>query len=435
MTAADHVGFRSIARKAGYRRLFAAQTVSRWGDTVNTVALVVLVFRLTGSGLGVSGVVIAEILPVLLLAPIAGAVVDRLPRVRVMVAADLARMVLAAALPLVDRNLVAVFAVAFGLSAGAVFFNPASASALPSIVDEDELVAANSGLWSAAVVSQIALAPAAGALVAVWGPGQAFWINAATFAVSALTLSRLRLPHPPAPVTPASWTARVLEGPRLLLRDRLLRLVASVQLLAALSAGATSALLVVLAERHLGTGPGGFGLLLGAIGVGAALGPVVLARLTANPRQPMLVFGPYLLRGLVDLVLATTRALPIAVIALALYGVSTSTGMVTYNSLLQAEVPDQTRGRVFAGFDMLWQTGRLASIALGGVAADALGISAVYLLGGLLLLAAGIIGLIGRPNQGGDWFSCRAGSRSRWERTRPAVVCRRSGRSRRARRR
>jgi hypothetical protein len=59
-----------------------------------------------------------------------------------------------------------------------------------------------------------------------------------------------------------------------------------VQLLAALSAGATSALLVILAERHLGTGPGGFGLLLGAIGAGAALGPLLLPRLTTNARQP-----------------------------------------------------------------------------------------------------------------------------------------------------
>jgi MFS family permease len=388
-------GLGSVLRNSGYRRLFAAQTISRWGDTVNTVALVVLVFQLTGSGLGVSGVVIAEILPVLLLAPIAGAVVDRLPRVRVMVGADLTRMALAAALPLVDQHPVAVFAIAFGLSAGSVFFNPASASALPSIVDEDELVAANSGLWSAAVISQITLAPLAGVLVAVWGPAPAFWFNAATFAVSALTLTRLRLPHPPAPITPASWTARVLEGPRLLLRDRLLRLLASVQLLAALSAGATSALLVVLAEQHLGTGPGGFGLLLGAIGVGAALGPLLLTRLTINPRQPALVFGPYLLRGLVDLVLAATRNLPTAMGALALYGVGTSTGMVTYNSLLQADVVEHQRGRVFAGFDMIWQTGRLASIALGGLAADAFGIQALYVLGGILLLIVGIIGLTG----------------------------------------
>jgi len=136
-------------------------------------------------------------------------------------------------------------------------------------------------------------------------------------------------------------------------------------------------------------------LLLGAIGAGASLGPVLLARLTSNPRRPALVFGPYLLRGAVDLLLAATRNLPAAIGALALYGVGTSTGMVTYNSLLQAKTASDVRGRVFAGFDMIWQIGRLASLALGGITGDALGIRAVYALGGALLLLAGATGLTG----------------------------------------
>jgi MFS family permease len=296
MATAKRPELGTVLAKPTYRRLFAAQTISRWGDTFNTVALVVLVFRLTGSGLGVTGAVIAEIAPVLLLAPIAGAVIDQFPRVRVMIAADLWRMALAVVLPLVDQHLVAVYAVAFGLAAGSVFFNPAASSVLPSIVDEDELVAANSGLWLAAVMSQIALAPLAGALVAAAGVTPAFLLNAASFAASALVLAGLHLSGRPASTASGSWLSRVGEGARLLTKDRLLRLLALVQLLAALSAGATSALLVVLAGRHLGVGPGGFGLLLGAIGVGAALGPLLLARLVSNPRWPALVFGPLLLR-------------------------------------------------------------------------------------------------------------------------------------------
>jgi MFS family permease len=188
MTSGKRPGLGAVLARPAYRRLFAAQTISRWGDTFNTVALVILVFRLTGSGLGVTGAVIAEIAPVLLLAPIAGAVIDRLPRVQVLIAADLWRMTLAALLPLVDHHLAAVYAVAFGLAAGGVFFNPAANSVLPSIVEEDELVAANSGLWSAAVISQIALAPLAGALVATVGVAPAFLLNAASFAASALLL-------------------------------------------------------------------------------------------------------------------------------------------------------------------------------------------------------------------------------------------------------
>jgi len=254
MTTRGRPGLRSVLASSGYRRLFAAQTISRWGDTVNTVAVVVLVFRLTGSGAGVSGAVIAEIVPVLL-APVAGAVVDRLPRIRVMVAADLWRTALAAVLPLVDHHLAAVYAIAFGLSAGTVFFNPASASVLPAIVGEDELIAANSGLWSAAVISQIALAPAGGAMVAAFGVAPAFWVNAASFAVSAAILARLRPAGAAPPAATGSWAGHIRDGARMLIAGRLLRLLAAVQLLAALSAGATSALLVILAERHLRAGP------------------------------------------------------------------------------------------------------------------------------------------------------------------------------------
>jgi hypothetical protein len=130
-----------------------------------------------------------------------------------------------------------VYAVAFGLAAGSVVFNPAAASVLPSVVADEELVAANSGLWSAAVISQIALAPLAGTLVAAWGVAPAFWVNAASFAVSAVALAGLRLPRPPAPLAAGRWRQQLVDGVRLLTRVPLLRLLAVTQLLAALSAG------------------------------------------------------------------------------------------------------------------------------------------------------------------------------------------------------
>ena len=166
------------------------------------------------------------------------------------------------------------------------------------------------------------------------------------------------------------------------------------QFLAALSVGATSALFVVLAQDRLG-GSVGYGLLVGAIGVGAALGPLLVVRRIRDPRRPLLVFGPYAVRRLVDLVLSVVTAVPLAAGALLFYGLSTSTGNVTFSSLLQSRVPD-----AFAGFDVLWQTGRLLSLLGGGLLADAVGIRAVYLLGGLLLAAAGVgasAARLGRP--------------------------------------
>lgn len=375
-----------------YRRLWTARTVSQWGDTVNVVALALLVFHLTGSGIGVSGVVAAEIAPVLLLAPVAGVVIDRLPRVRVMVAADLVRFGLALLLVAVQGHLFFVYGVAFAMSAATVFFNPAASSMLPSIVGEDDLVAANSGIWTAAVLSQIVVAPVAGLLVAAFGFGVAFAVNAASFAVSALVLRGL--PPIAGGGQRTTWFAAVREGARQLLAHRVLRALAAAQLLAALSAGATSALLVVLAKEHLRATTGQYGLLLAAIGVGAAIGPFALRRFVAHPKRPAVVFGAFALRGVVDLALAATPAgwLAAALAILVVYGVGTSTGMVTFNSLLQSVVPEDLRGRVFATFDVLWQLGRLVSLGVGGFLADALGVRAVYLVGGLLLLAAALTG-------------------------------------------
>lgn len=382
----------------GFRRLFVAQTVSRWGDTFNAVALVIVVFELTGSGVKVSGTVIMEIVPVLLFGLVAGTIVDRQPRRRVMIAADLGRAAIAGLLALSPDHLWAIYPAAFGLSALSVFFNPAAASVVPALVDEDELVAANSALWSAAVLSQIALAPLAGAVVAWAGPSSAFAINAASFVVSAAVLARLAVPAR-GRVRPQSRLAQAREGVQVIRQSRFLGTLAAVQGLAALSAGATSALLVVLAQRHFGVGPSGFGLLLGAIGIGAGLGPLVLQRFITDVRRPILLFGPYVLRGVVDLVLAAFSNLAVAAAALGLYGIGTSTGNVAYNTALQTTTPEQLRGRVFAFYDMVWQTARLVSIGIGGVLADQLGIRGVYVAGGALLLAAGALGYVRVPSR------------------------------------
>lgn len=380
--------FTSLLKQRPYRALWTARTISQWGDAFNTVALVLLVYSLTGSGLGVSGVVIAEIIPVLLLAPFAGALVDRLPRIKVMIAADLVRAALAFALPFIDTNVINVYLVAVGLSAAAVFFNPAAQSVLPSLVKERELVAANSGIWTAAVISQIVLAPLAGVVVVAFGYDWAFWINAASYLVSAAALLRLKLPTQPASVKRSSWYRDAREGFSEIAGHKMLRALAATQFLAALSAGATGALLVVLAQDHLQLEEQDFGLLIGAIGLGAALGPAILSKITDDPRRPEFVLGPFVLRGLIDAVLATITGLISAMAALVVYGLGTSTGAVTFNSLLQTEIPEKLRGRIFATFDMLWQSGRLISLLLGGLAADLFGIRSVFYIGATLLFAA-----------------------------------------------
>lgn len=377
-----------------FRRLFLAHSVSRAGDAFNTVALVVLVFELTGSGLGVAGAVMFEVLPVLLLAPVAGLAADRLPRRSVMIQADLFRAAVALALVVAADSVGAAYGVAFGLSAGAVLFNPAAGSLLPEVVGEDDVVIANSAMWTAAVTGQVALAPIAGFIIAAWGVEVAFAVNAATFLISAAALTGLRSGRTPAEIDVKGWSG-VLAGVKAVRADPLLGRLAVVQLLASMSAGATSGLLVVLADRWLGVGAGGFGTLLAAIGLGAAAGPLLLRRFIKAGDKRWL-FGPFAARGGVDLTLAAVGNPVVAGGALVVYGMSTSTGMVAYQSTLQTLVPAETRGRAFAFYDVLWNAARLVSLAAGGVLADVVGIRLVYVVSAALVLAAAALGLTTR---------------------------------------
>lgn len=377
--------------RPAFRRLFLAHAISRSGDAFNTVALVVLVFRLTGSGVGVAGAVMFEVAPALLLGPVAGLAADRFPRRRLMIAADFFRAAVSLGLVFAADNLGVAYAVAFGLSTGAVLFNPAAGSLLPDVVGEDDIVTANSALWTIAVIAQIAIAPLAGLVIARFGVEVAFGANAATFVASALLLVGLRAGRTPADVVVRGWSG-ALDGFHAVRSSPLLTRLAFVQVLASLSAGATSGLLVVLADRWLRIGPSGFGALLAAIGAGAALGPLLLRR-SIRPSDKRWLFGPFAVRGGVDLTLATVANPIVAGGALVAYGMSTSTGMIAYQSTLQTSVPAEIRGRAFAFYDVLWNTARLLSLAAGGIAAELTDVRIVYLASALLLAAAAAIGL------------------------------------------
>ena len=386
---------RQALQSADFRRFYVARTVSQWGDTFNAVAIIILVFRLTGSGLDVGAVVILEVLPVLAFGVLVGSVVDRFSRLRTMILADVARGVVAILLAFFHSDILVVYAAAFLTSGFSVFFNPASMSLLPSLVEPDALLGANSLIWSTAVLSQMVLAPVAGILVTTAGAGPAFALNALSFVLSALALSRVTISRPPPPGRERGERG-LKSGWRIVRRRRLLSTLAGTHALAALSAGATSALLVVLAERHLRVGPTQYGLLLAAIGAGAVLGPLLLARSRSrrDVRTPLWLFGPYLVRGVVDVVLASSSTFLVAMVALVFYGVATSSANAVYSTTLQSTVPDESRGRVFVVYDIIWGVARLVSIGVGGLVADALGITAVYFFGAALLFVAGLTGLV-----------------------------------------
>lgn len=387
-----------VLRSRAYFPLWLGQLVSTFGDSLHYIALVVLVFRLTGHGLGVATLAAAEIAPVLLLGPLAGVIIDRFNRKGVLIAGDLTRAALTLSL-IWPQGAWHAYLVAAGLSAGGSFFNPAVQAVIPALTTEDQRLAANSVAWSTAQLVQIVGAAIAGGLIALIGTRAAFAVNAASFLISAGLVATLSLgPHAGQLESGSRQGLRAYlvterAGLRFARRDRFVSRLLLVQALASFAVGGTGAMLVVLAERFLRLPPAGFAWLIGAIGVGALLGPLIPNVFAEDYHNARWLFVPYVIRGLGDILMAVVRPLPLALLLQFTYGLNTSTGTVVFQSTVQDAVPDAMRGRVFTLLDVTWSAMQLLALALGGVLVDAVGIRPLFWVGGTLLCVAGILGL------------------------------------------
>lgn len=391
--------YSAVARSPSYFSLWLSQLVSNFGDTLHYIALVVLVYELTGRGAAVAMLVAAEVVPVLLLGPIAGVVIDRFSRKSVLIGADVVRALLALSL-VWPQGTWHVYLVAAGIASGNTFFNPTVQAVIPELTTEDQRLAANSVSWSTGRLVQIVASAIAGGLIALIGTDAAFILNAATFAVSALLIVRLIIPAHAGQL--GQDTKRGLDryfgdaraGLRYALRDRLVSRLLIVQGLASLATGATGAMLVVLSEQHLGLQPSGFAWLIGAIGVGALVGPLIPNALAKDYRDARWLFVPYIVRGIGDVLIAIITPLPVALLILFVYGLNTSTGMVVFSSTVQGAVLREMRGRVFTLLDVAWNAMRLLSLAAGAVMVDIVGIRPLFWTGGMLLALAGLLGVV-----------------------------------------
>lgn len=397
--ASAAAAYADIIRSPRYFRLWLGQLVSNFGDTLHYIALVVLVFQITGQGIAVAFLVVAEVVPVLLLGPIAGVVIDRFSRRSVLVIADLVRALLVLSL-VWPQGAWHAYVVAAGVAAGNTFFNPAFQAVIPAVTTESQRLAANSVSWSTGRLVQIIAAAIAGGLIVAIGTGAAFVVNSVSFLISgALVASVAIAPHAGQLATTAKrglggYFADARAGLAYARSDRFVSRLVVVQSLASLAVGATGAMLVILSEVHLGLPPAGFAWLIGAIGLGALLGPLIPNVFASDYRSAKWLFIPYVIRGIGDVALAVFVPLPIALFILFVYGLNTSIGMVVFSSTIQSVIPDAMRGRVFTLLDVSWNSARLVSLAVGGILVDTVGVQALFWAGGGLLAVAGLLGLV-----------------------------------------
>lgn len=371
-----------IRRRPQYRFLWFAQVVSLLGDWFNTIATVIIVTRYTDSAQAVSLLFLARGLPPFLIGPLAGVVADRFDRKTILIISDMSRVFIVLGLLFVtsaDRVwLVYVLtALQFAVS---TFFEPARAAILPSLIEGDELLTANtlsSATWSAV----LAFGAAIGAVTAdVFGVQIALIIDAATFMVSAmfiLQISFVDRPEEDALTKDSGWTD-LLDGFKYV-KDRP-RIAVYTLVKGLAQVGSVDILFALYAERVFVVGEDGaitLGIFYTCFGVGSVLGPMISNMLGDGSERFLRqgIWVGFLLMPLGWLGFSGAPFLAFAAFAILLRGMGGSINWTYSSVFLQQKIPDKFLGRVFALDFSIFTLGYAVSVWITGYLVDTLEIA------------------------------------------------------------
>jgi predicted MFS family arabinose efflux permease len=343
-----------------FRQIWLGQVVSQMGDWFNTIALYTIVLNLTGSGRAVGLVLVARFVPCFIIGPLSGVLADRFSRRRIMIVSDLLRALVVLGFLLVRRpdQLWLVYVLTVMQLLFSSFFEPARSAAIPSIVSARELLPANaisSVTWS----TMLTLGAAIGGIVTGWfGTRAAFVLDSATYLASAALIYSVRLPKRPPrekvklTLGHALGLTDTIEGVRYVLKRPRVLAVLMVKPAWGIG-GAILALLAVFGERIFpigGSAAFGIGVLYAARGIGTAIGPLAARRFFGETRgQMQIAIGvSFFISGIFYVAFGCATNFLFAILMLLIAHLGGSIVWVFSTVLLQQNVEDAFRGRVFA---------------------------------------------------------------------------------------
>jgi len=389
-------------RHRNFQLFFSGQLISLIGTWMQTVAQSWLVYRLTGSGLKLGAVGFASQIPVFLFAPLGGIVADRTNRKHVVIATQVASMLLAfvlAALTLthaIDHRVWMIFVLAALLGVVNAFDIPGRQSFLVDMVGREDLmnaIALNSSMFNGARV----IGPAvAGVLVARLGEGWCFFANAVSYIAVIAGLLLMKI-HAPARVSAntSPWE-HIVEGFQFVNRTAPIRALMILLGLVSLSGMPYVVLMPLFADKILRNGGQEFatligshdlgavrlGILMGAAGVGALLGALTLAVRTGVKGLGTWVSVCCAGFGISLMLFSFSKSFWVSVLLLLPVGYFVMLQMASSNTLIQVMVPDVLRGRAMAVYSMMFMGMAPIGALLGGALSDRLGAPLTVAIGG-----------------------------------------------------
>jgi MFS family permease len=382
-----------LLRIRDFRLILTAYGTTHLGDDLAIVALTIRVQELTGSGLAVSALLIAELLPRLLFAPLGGLIIDRLETVRVLVVASIIQAGLAASLAFVEA-MPGLLVLSFLLGTAAAVTNPALFALVPLAAGEERVPEANARLELARYAGGAVGPLLAGVLSARLGTRFALLVDAGTFLVIAGCAAALRLRRAAAPLGEDEAPPRAREGIAFIRGDPVLQLTFVVLALSVVFAAIDNVAEVFFAKDVLGAGDTGYGILVGSWTLGMVVAATVIARRVPALRLALSVLLAAVVGGSAIAFAAALPSVPLAVAMWFIGGGANGMENVGLRSLIHHRVPERIQGRVFAAYYAVINGASIGATVLGGALVAVAGARGSLLTAGLGGLAAGLIGLL-----------------------------------------
>jgi MFS family permease len=388
-------------RHRNFRLLWIGQLVSLTGRWMQSVAQGWLVLRLTDSPFYLGLVGFSTFLPVLLFALVAGVAADRFPRRQALLWTQGAAMVLALALAaLTWVDLVRpwqIVLIAFGVGVTGAFDIPIRQSFVQDLVGREDLpnaIALNSLAFNGARL----LGPAIGGFVlAAYGEETVFLINGLTYLAVLAGLLMMRLDLAQRARRARSWAGEIIEGLRWALHNTRARVYLTLIVVTSVFGFPYSILLPAFARDVLGADSRGLGLMMGATGLGAVIGALIIANRKGMARTGLAVARAVTLLGCALVLFSLSRSFWVSMILLFLIGLAMMVQLASTNTALQLMAPGELRGRIVSLFMLAFMGMAPLGSLLAGALTRVVDTPGAVLVGGAVCLVAGVWLLLRLP--------------------------------------
>jgi len=383
----------AVLRNGRFVRLWTAQLVSTIGDALTSLAAGIIVYERTGSALSVGLMLMATAVPALIFGLIAGVVVDRYDRKRIMIAADLIRAGLVFTIPfLVPGSVIWLYVIVMLSASVTQFFAPANDSILPEIANEEELGAANA-IMAIAQFGSTAVGFALAGLLATFNSIEAvFWIDSGTFLFSALMIATVKIA--PLVVTELTTVREMIRnltfGAKFIWRTPILRSMNLVKIPVLISFGLQNVLLLPFAIIALSATTFEYGLQEGLTSVGFVLGSLAMARLSDRLREGQWLVVSYLGMGFFGLVYALQTNVWVAIALISVSGALNAPSFVASRLINQRNTPREMRGRVFSTSSVITTVVFLVGMGLAGLA-DIIDVRIMFVAASVVVIGAALV--------------------------------------------